>query len=210
VQYVDYEHAPHEIGDQISPVVFKRVDFAHEHEIRAYCHDDDGIPPFDGAAGVSFPVQLETLVEEVVVSPKSPAWFAEHVAAVLKSNGVQAVPVRRSTLYQSPGTAHSISAREMATRRDRAARAWVIFPDQAAFEAWRRRELASKHYPRFGRAPHMGAINLTTTLTTDITKCHPHPNPGDRRVVCVVPWPHTTRGLEVVELDWIRKAGWKV
>jgi hypothetical protein len=100
------------------PFFRKEKSFEHEREFRAVITDlpirNNGVDFNETVfpnAGVAVPVDLDTLVEEIVISPNAPSWFRDTVAHVLtvlnvtKSAGLSATPrfaIRSSQLDRPP------------------------------------------------------------------------------------------------------------
>jgi len=113
VKYIDYESASVPEGNVYWPFMHKRESFSHEREVRAVIfrtkdgmaqasedtHRDTGLG-FQ-SDGVHVPVDLESLVSLVYVSPASPVWFVDAVRSVLVRFGIE-VDVNHSTLDASP------------------------------------------------------------------------------------------------------------
>jgi hypothetical protein len=117
VKYIDFAKEaienPRGVLNVLDPIFHKRLSFEHEKEIRACIHDvtrlndvrDDGssfvnvekeTPP-----GLSIPVDLNTLIEVVYLSPTTVDWFYELVKSVSSGYSVNA-KVHRSSLSSSP------------------------------------------------------------------------------------------------------------
>jgi len=88
VQYVDHHREEIPVGNSFYAVMHKRSSFEHERECRAvfsrYFADlprVDGMVPDDVLRtfplGINVPVDLAELIEQAVVSPLAPAWFAD-------------------------------------------------------------------------------------------------------------------------------------
>jgi hypothetical protein len=56
----------------------------------------------DSPRGVSFPVDLQTLLQKVYISPKSGRWFKELVESVLRKYELVDVPVHHTDLDNEP------------------------------------------------------------------------------------------------------------
>jgi hypothetical protein len=94
VRYIDHGSTTERLPDEnnmFTPFAFKSLSFAHESEVRAVYWN---IPGFDLATGelveppgLFVPVQLQTLITEVVVSPLAPAWFGHLVQNVTDRYG---------------------------------------------------------------------------------------------------------------------------
>lgn len=75
----------------------KRVSFEHEREVRVVRR----VFPQPVLHALSVPVDLETLVESIVVSPLSAPWFVDVVTEAGRRFDCHA-PIRRSTLLDAP------------------------------------------------------------------------------------------------------------
>lgn len=91
VKYIDYESEGVPEGFTFNPFLHKRRSFEHEHELRAIIQR----LPFEEGKGLDWttelfevgeyvPVDADTLVDEVFVSPTAPAWFAELVQSATR------------------------------------------------------------------------------------------------------------------------------
>lgn len=107
VQYVDYANFFIPEHNSLAPYVHKRLSFEHEREIRAIIQrlPTDGEEILVGKPnpdpGVAIEVELSDLLEQIVVAPTSPSWFAELVVEVTGKYGLT-VPVIRSQLEERP------------------------------------------------------------------------------------------------------------
>lgn len=94
VKYIDYRKQYSGIG--CGAFWYKRKSFEHEREVRALIrnHNNNG-------KGVSHPINLDILIENVYVSPYAPEWFAEVVRDVVKRYGLNK-PVLYSAMSDRP------------------------------------------------------------------------------------------------------------
>ena len=105
VKYLDYSTTFIRENHPLAPFMCKRKSFEHEAEVRAIISlgslNEAGRnrPPCDH--GVLQPVDVGSLVKEIVVSPQSPDWFLELVLSVVAKYGFH-FPVKRSTLGDDP------------------------------------------------------------------------------------------------------------
>lgn len=76
-----------------SPWLIKRPSFQHEKEIRAAIRDPDC-----KKAGLLVPVDVETLIEEIYISPESELWIESVVKDVVAKYGLHK-KVQRSDLF---------------------------------------------------------------------------------------------------------------
>ncbi len=91
------------------PYLHKRKSFEYEKEIRAVVlfHEEtelingSSIKPLDDN-GIYVSVSLDTLIDEIHVSPHSPKWFEDLVKSVTKKSIKQDKKVIRSDLYNGP------------------------------------------------------------------------------------------------------------
>jgi hypothetical protein len=103
---VEYGKDIIEIDSMLRPIVHKRRAFRHDQEVRAIVwemeseHGGKPKPPF-GEKGVYVPVNVESLFQEVVVSPLGRPGFEETVREVTRAFGVSS-PVNRSQLLDRP------------------------------------------------------------------------------------------------------------
>jgi hypothetical protein len=87
VQYIDYEAESMRAGKQIGavPFLFKRRSFEYEHELRCIMqrHRPELFDPQykrdDSEAGREVAVPLDEMIERVLISPESDAWFSRLV-----------------------------------------------------------------------------------------------------------------------------------
>lgn len=75
----------------------KHISFEHEKEVRALFRQHQKAEE----AGITFPCDLASLIDEVVLSPSCETWFESLVANVLGQYGLSTI-VRRSALEQEP------------------------------------------------------------------------------------------------------------
>jgi len=105
VKYLDY--AKDGIGRKIvynEQLFTKRISFQHEQEVRAIIasnYSSNGKPCIhlnSDEKGKKIPVNLDSLIEEVYISPLSENWFVELVKSITK-NYLTDKKVERSQLY---------------------------------------------------------------------------------------------------------------
>jgi hypothetical protein len=122
VEYIDYatESFKTLVADDsnvLSPFWHKRKSFEHEHEVRVLWWDGESLnansPTQPNGAmtekymlgvhpgGVAVDIDLSTLVEEVRVSPLSPAWYLDLLKSVVAHYGCS-FPIRQSDLMSDP------------------------------------------------------------------------------------------------------------
>ena len=99
VTYIDYnvDVIPDELV--LQALLYKRNHFEHEREVRIVKEPQDtsNLP----TKGEYSPVDLSLLIQEVVVSPLSPVWFAELVKSVTDKYGLQA-NIKQSAFITPP------------------------------------------------------------------------------------------------------------
>ena len=105
VTYIDYETEWFPDGNLFYPVMHKRRSFAHEQEVRflkfLYQHVPLNTPP--GPLGITAPVGLDALVEEIFVSPYAEEWYAQTVRAVVEKFAPELIPkIRWSKMKNAP------------------------------------------------------------------------------------------------------------
>jgi hypothetical protein len=106
VRYIDYDTDVIPQGNMFWPFMHKQRNFQHESEVRAVMLR---VPMRDSAPdwlqaqppGIAVPTDLRALVEEVRVSPDTPAWFSDVVKSVTERYSFE-FPVRRSSLGVDP------------------------------------------------------------------------------------------------------------
>jgi hypothetical protein len=115
VRYIDFEKDELTAAVlSLAPFFHKRHSFEHEKEVRAVIQDRfiEGASEgrirkvfVDGESadnGRTVPVDLNTLVDEIVVSPLSEPWFFEVVAKTAEKFGAGEIRVSRSCLLDDP------------------------------------------------------------------------------------------------------------
>jgi len=90
VRYVDFEDDDPNLGE-IGAFTLKRKSFEHERELRAIIWRNverriEGLEPIP-SNGLLVPIDLDTLVECVYVSPTAKPWFADLVRSVIGTYG---------------------------------------------------------------------------------------------------------------------------
>ena len=97
VQYVDRHQALQSHDNELAPFFCKRKHFEYEREVRALCQEDHSPEEL----GRYVPVDLRTLIEQVVIAPSGQAWLRDLVSSVTKRYGFD-VPVVASTMLDPP------------------------------------------------------------------------------------------------------------
>jgi hypothetical protein len=109
VDYIDHRQFDPTIDDRILNImpalVWKREAFAHEKELRAIRIVEGTTPPPPTTLGLTINVDLNLLLQELRISPRSPIWFRDLVRRIADKYGFADLPVERSTLDDDPGTA---------------------------------------------------------------------------------------------------------
>jgi hypothetical protein len=110
MKYIDYEREFIPIGNLLSPFMYKRKSFEHEHELRALIWTpqhgknvlgDPSKNKFRDTAGIYVPVELKTLIGRVYLAPTAATWTLDLIRNVLKKYGVEA-EVIQSDLASKP------------------------------------------------------------------------------------------------------------
>jgi hypothetical protein len=83
------------------PIFTKRLSFAHESEVRVVLVSSSHALPPKAPVGLPVSVKLDTLIEDVYVSPLSANWVKNAVQDVLVKYALNRT-VRRSTLANEP------------------------------------------------------------------------------------------------------------
>ena len=102
VKYIDYNTEVIPERYLLHSLLYKRNHFEHEREIRALkeVQDRSNLPE----TGEYCPIDLSILIQEVIVSPLAPSWFAELVKSVAGKFGLQA-EIKLSALAILPARA---------------------------------------------------------------------------------------------------------
>lgn len=104
VNYIDYKVSLVGEGNVVVPYLHKRREFSHEQEVRALIVLDPEVKKLSqipDSMGLYHPVELTTLLNEVVVAPYAPDWFTELVASEAQLHGLPG-RVRQSDLTAEP------------------------------------------------------------------------------------------------------------
>lgn len=80
IEYHDL-HSSNKVFNRL-PVTYKHKAFEHEKEYRIYL---TGYPLSIENVGVSLPVNTDTLIEKIILSPECPQWFRETIEWAVKS-----------------------------------------------------------------------------------------------------------------------------
>ncbi|XZL75290.1 hypothetical protein ACSXA3_08100 [Clostridium perfringens] len=93
VNYIDYETEWLPEGNILYPYVHKRKSFIHENEVRGVIQElpctEQGITFEKDICdyGISVPVDINILIENIYVSPLAPQWFVDLVNKVVRRYG---------------------------------------------------------------------------------------------------------------------------
>ena len=114
IQYIPYDEEvmPLEVD---TPFLYKRINFAHEREVRVIMTQYVKYQDIDGdrntvqidfsndvcEVGLYYGIEPEQLIHEIVVGPYTSPWLMELTRSVAKKYGLD-VPVVRSTLTEQP------------------------------------------------------------------------------------------------------------
>jgi hypothetical protein len=107
VIYIDYDNAVIPENNTMWPFVHKRTSFSHERELRALFQDlpvdNNSIPvgKINNDSGKGIAVNLDSLIENVYVSPSSQIWFRSVVESVMRKYGLEK-EIRTSSLDAGP------------------------------------------------------------------------------------------------------------
>lgn len=107
VNYIDYNKDVIPLDNFFHPFMFKRKSFEHEKEVRAIIKEDptESTPETfitgSSRAGMNIDIDLNKLIKNIHISPKSEDWFTNLVRSVTQKYSVKA-PVSKSELYIDP------------------------------------------------------------------------------------------------------------
>jgi hypothetical protein len=107
VDYIDYDTATVREGNVFNFITIKRHSFDYERELRAVIWGLEwqvahtSLRDEITETGMWVSVNLAELIEAIYISPTSPTWFAQCVAALVEKYGLT-IPVRQSILSGSP------------------------------------------------------------------------------------------------------------
>lgn len=104
VSYKSYETDVFPTNNSFSPFFHKRACFSHENEVRLLVNPsvDSMDGPWNPAAiGIPVPFDPDRLLVRICVSPTSPEWFLETVAATVRKFDVS-VPVEHAPMSMKP------------------------------------------------------------------------------------------------------------
>jgi len=111
VKYTNYDTEAIPTGNDFYRFIYKMASFSHERELRLILQQH---PPINGDTkniewhvelfpdgGISIPVDLNILVEQIVLSPTAPPWFENVVRSLVDKYGF-GFQVERSALVRPP------------------------------------------------------------------------------------------------------------
>ncbi len=107
INYLDFETSFIDASNAFAPFLTKRVQFAHEQEVRAVYSD---IPARDGAIdysanpyeiGTYIDIDVRSLINEIVVAPYAEDWFVDLIGSVSAKYNIDA-QVEKSSLTKEP------------------------------------------------------------------------------------------------------------
>jgi hypothetical protein len=97
MDYIDHEEGYIPENNALYRVTHKDPGFTHEHELRAaalvFAQDNANLPYY----GISFPVDLQILIESLVLPPGCPEWIKELIFLLITQYDV-IVPIKESKL----------------------------------------------------------------------------------------------------------------
>jgi hypothetical protein len=96
VRYIDYNTTLVLPNTALDFLTFKRTSFAHERELRVVVLSTNPV-----VGGQNIACNLDSLVDEIFVSPAAPGWFRDAAQAVVDRFGLRR-KVRQSDLDQDP------------------------------------------------------------------------------------------------------------
>jgi hypothetical protein len=91
VNYIDYEHETIPHNEVLSPFLYKRKSYEHEHEVRAVLLR---LPADGGRAlratithGVNVDVSLRVLIDNIYVAPNTEKWVVDTIQSAVHHYG---------------------------------------------------------------------------------------------------------------------------
>jgi len=97
VEYVNYDTFQRKEMNILCWATLKRLGFEHEREFRVAVLDPSSL----NTAGISVPVDIESLIEEIYVSPSMPDWTVSLIQKLLIKYGFNR-EIKRSTISCHP------------------------------------------------------------------------------------------------------------
>lgn len=106
IKYIDYQADYMPDGNVYYPFLYKRKSFEYEKELRALIiryRELDGKVDVNvfNKGGDYIPIDVQTLVENMYVSPTSGPWFCDLVKSILNKYGLKIRPIK-SSLSKDP------------------------------------------------------------------------------------------------------------
>lgn len=95
VRYLDYQRERVPARHELDPFFHKRKSFDYEREVRVLWRADEELDD----PGRYIAADLQTLIEEVVISPTSEKWFDDLVSSVTEKYGFE-LPITTSSLIE--------------------------------------------------------------------------------------------------------------
>jgi len=111
VKYIDYEKDSIPDGNIFNPFLYKRKSFEHEKELRAIIMKFALAEQTKGKnilyvdpewIGNYVESDLIILIENIVVSPTAPDWFAELIESIMNKFGLMDIEIKQSDLTKDP------------------------------------------------------------------------------------------------------------
>lgn len=104
VKYIDYTAEHFDIDNNFNAFLHKRKSFEHEKELRAViwstAHQQQRLLDIS-SGGIKVPINLNTLIKKVYLSPDSKSWFLDLVNTATKKYGYD-FQVMKSNLIDKP------------------------------------------------------------------------------------------------------------
>ena len=104
VEYISYDKCTIPIA-ALPPVFYKRSAFSHEQEVRAILaptqREPEETEQESTGAGVNYQVDPDYLIEEIIVSPYSPAWLHDVIQGIVNNLNLD-IEVRKSVMAREP------------------------------------------------------------------------------------------------------------
>ena len=100
VEYKNYDHKFSSIpnaDDPLSRFMHKRVEYRHESEVRCLLYPGENVK----ASGLRQAIDIESVIEAVVIQPRSEAWVKDSMELLIKRNGLK-LPVVKSKIDLQP------------------------------------------------------------------------------------------------------------
>ena len=100
VKYTDYDHLLSSIpndDDPLSRFMHKRVEYSHESEVRCLLFPGES----SEALGLKKAIDIESVIEAVVVQPRSESWVKDSMELLVGRHGLR-IPVENSKVDLQP------------------------------------------------------------------------------------------------------------